>query len=1062
MNNNNYNNEIINILSEREKELKCLYKIEEVLNDFDKGINSVFSEILDIIPSGWQFSDICEARILYNNNEFTRKNFKETDWYQSEDLIIDDNKFGKIEVFYTESIDIHTEKIFLPEEKKLLQTIAERLSQFILHKNMKNYMENWRKAKDEIDLRKTDEWRVVINLLKTTDINLYYKISRKMLNYLSWSGSKKARNLLESFCYGQNTSNNQTTAVFNENIPLQKQKTIASTANCDKIFEIAAEYLSNKEILNILQKWLKENKFSFLVKTIEDINTSITDIIDAMTKYFHTDQEKIGLTENARKNTAVMILHRFFSDQLNFINIAKNFIELEDFFEILKHSIFTSNSRGKFGGKSAGIFLANSIIKKMELLDKDFKEKIKTPKTWYITSDTLINFLNDNNLEEIIEQKYKDIEQIREEYPNIIQLFKNSYFSSDIIKGLTVALEDFGNKPIIVRSSSLLEDRFGSAFSGKYKSLFLANQGDKEQRLNALMDAIAEVYASIFCPDPIEYRKERELLDFHEQMGIIIMEVVGKKVGKYYFPAFAGVGYSNNEFRWSPRIKKEDGLLRLVPGLGTRAVDRLGNDFPKLIAPGKPNINVNVTIEETFKYSPTNIDVINLETNTFETIELQSLVKEYGNEYPMIEKLVSVYEDNRIINKSRFNLDFKNDDIVFTFDKLVSDNLFTKNMKILLEDLERKIKKPVDIEFAHDGENLYLLQCRPQGHSDETAPAAIPKDIPKKNIIFTANKYISNGYIPNISHIVYVVPEKYTGLSSLNSLKTIGRIIGKLNSVLPKRKFILMGPGRWGSRGDIKLGVNVTYSDINNTAVLIEVAKEKGNYVPDLSFGTHFFQDLVEASIRYIPLYPDTENVIFNEKFFRKSQNILPELLPEYSDYADTVKVIDINKVVKDKVLKVLMNAELDEAIAYIGTPSKNIESDIEEEVSETETDNHWMWRLSMAKHIAKRLKADYYGVEAMYIFGSTKNANAGPASDIDLLVHFRGNAKQKKELSAWFQGWSLCLSEINYLKTGYKTDGLLDVHFISDKDIEEKSSYAVKINAVTDAARPLTIDHNN
>ena len=121
----------------------------------------------------------------------------------------------------------------------------------------------------------------------------------------------------------------------------------------------------------------------------------------------------------------------------------------------------------------------------------------------------------------------------------------------------------------------LLEDSFGAAFAGKYKSLFIANQGSKKERLAELIDAIAEVYASTFGPDPIEYRREQGLLDYHEEMGILIQEVVGKKVGDYFFPAFAGVALSNNEFRWSNRIKLEDGLVRMVPGLGTRAVDRV-------------------------------------------------------------------------------------------------------------------------------------------------------------------------------------------------------------------------------------------------------------------------------------------------------------------------------------------------------------------------------------------------------------------------------------------------------------------------------------------------------
>ncbi len=117
-------------------------------------------------------------------------------------------------------------------------------------------------------------------------------------------------------------------------------------------------------------------------------------------------------------------------------------------------------------------------------------------------------------------------------------------------------ISDFKDNPIIVRSSSLLEDNFGYAFSGKYKSLFVPNLGTEEERLHALMDAIAEVYASTFSPDPIEYRRERGLLDFNEEMGILIQEVVGTRVGPYFLPTYAGVAFSRNEFRWSPRIQQ--------------------------------------------------------------------------------------------------------------------------------------------------------------------------------------------------------------------------------------------------------------------------------------------------------------------------------------------------------------------------------------------------------------------------------------------------------------------------------------------------------------------------
>jgi pyruvate, water dikinase len=249
----------------------------------------------------------------------------------------------------------------------------------------------------------------------------------------------------------------------------------------------------------------------------------------------------------------------------------------------------------------------------------------------------------------------------------------------------------------------------------------------------------------------------------------------------------------------------------------------------------------------------------------------------------------------------------------------------------------------------------------------------------------------------------------------------------------------------------------VTYSDINNTAMLIEVARQKGNYLPELSFGTHFFQDLVEATIRYLPLYPDDPQTKFKELFFQRSRNILQELLPEFSQLADTLRVIDVPLETGGLILRVLMNADLDEAVGFLSPPQQMLGSiENEAEVIDQRTDEHWRWRFRMAQRIAAELDPGKFGVKAFYLIGSTKNATAGPASDIDILLHFQGSDEQSKDLMLWLEGWSRCLSEINFLRTGYRTDGLLDVHLVTDSDIAARSSFASKIDAITDPARKL------
>ncbi|MBU0560553.1 MAG: pyruvate, phosphate dikinase [Bacteroidetes bacterium] len=1046
---------LVSELQERAKELNCLYRIEEALSSADKNFDDAFIEIINSIPPGWQYPDICEAKITFRGKIYKTKKFVNTPWFISASITIRENEVGQITVAYLEEIPNAEENPFLPEEEKLLRTIADRLSHFILHHDLKIVFKDLKTVREDGgENRARGEWRIVLDMIRKTDPNLFMSILRKLLHQLCWKGIEEADILLKHSSIAIHQSEEE--IIIDENKPLKKKIINNYDEYIDAILKLSDKYLKDDDILLKVQKWIQDDKSSALVKAVEARETSLSGIADAIRKYYHLAPEKFELSASMIKGLRVSLLRRLFTENLDFIRIAKDYVKLTDFYKLIDKMIYMPNSHGKLGGKSSGIFLASNILEK-NITELDLFKNIKIPKTWYMASDCVLAFMQYNNLDEVLEQKYKEIDELRLEYPHIVQLFKNSQFPPDIQKGLSVALDDFSDRPLVVRSSSLLEDQMGASFSGKYKSLFLANQGSKQERLAALEDAIAEVYASTFSPDPIEYRAERGLLDFHEEMGVMIQEVVGNKIGKYYMPTYAGVAFSNNEFKWSPRIKSKDGLVRIVPGLGTRAVDRIADDYPILIAPGQPNLRVNASLGEALKYAPKKMDVINLETNEFETISVDDMIREYGDQCPGLNHVVSIYEGGMLRQPMGINLDYETSDFVVTFEGLISNTRFIKRIREILNVLQESLKSPVDIEFASDGRDFYLLQCRPQSFSVQHSGDPIPKDVPKERIIFSANKYISNGKVPELSHIVYVDPIKYGELPDKQSLRQVGRAVSKLNKVLPKRKFVLMGPGRWGSRGDMKLGVNVTYSDINNTALLIEIAKKKGNYIPDLSFGTHFFQDLVEANIRYLPLYPDNEGIIFNERFFKVTKNILADLAPEFEALSDVIKVIDVEEASKGMILKVLVNADLDEALAILkSTGGDNNMNETPHEYAEAPIDDQWKWRFNMAEKIVHKMDAEKYGVKAVYIFGSTKNAIAGPASDIDLLIHISENEQMKKELDIWFSGWSCCLSEMNYLRTGYRTDGLLDIHYITDEDIANKTSYAIKIGAVTDAAKPL------
>lgn len=758
----------------------------------------------------------------------------------------------------------------------------------------------------------TPEWKIIIDLLKYTDSSLYNRLARKMMNYLYKRNIKEIEEIMKRI----EVSNNYefySDSISNQPLPRLNQGSLEIIL--DAIFEVADKNLSPEQIVNMIRIWLKQEQSRFLSLAAEKRDISLAEITDAILRFLKMPNAQKSLSSEERIGMKVALIRRFLSEDMNYINITKKLTTVADFEDILTHTIGPPGGNGKLGGKAAGLFRASKIIFAAK---KDFisLRNISIPKTWYITSDGIIDFLHFNALEEMPTIKYRNPSEIRKEYPYIEQLVKNSSLPPDIISGLNFALDDFGVKPLIVRSSSLLEDMQGSAFAGKYKSLFVANQGSKKKRLEELINAILEVYASVFGPDPIEYRKERGLIDFNEEMAIMIQEVVGKRVcNKYFFPAFAGVAFSYNEFRWSPRIKREDGIIRFVVGLGTRAVDRVGNDYPMLISPGQPKIKVNTDFEDILRYSQKNVDVINLEKNRFETVSFEKLVQECGQDFPSLSYVASVYKESYLYTPIGNLFDLTEGQPVVTFAKLLDKSPFIQEIRDMLNVLEKTLGWPVDIEFACDGDisKIYLLQCRPQSFMLGEPDISIPKNIKEENILFTARKYINTGKFENQEYIVYVDPDEYNSLESYEDLLEIGKIISELNSKLPKRKFILMGPGRWGSRGDIKLGVRVIYSDINNTSILIEIAKSKQEYSPELSFGTHFFQDLVEGNIGYLPVYPDEDGIIFNEEFFKNSRNMLTKLLPDKKKFENAVRVIHL-----DIPLSVLMDSRENYAVCFL------------------------------------------------------------------------------------------------------------------------------------------------
>jgi len=629
--------------------------------------------------------------------------------------------------------------------------------------------------------------------------------------------------------------------------------------------------------------------------------------------------EKRAQVQHHLKEIVVVLTKGMLSDQLDFVALAREFFTVADLKEIRRRRI----GRGKIGGKAAGMMLAWKILQRVEAAtDYELCNHVTIPQSFFIGADVFYDFHALNDLFPYINQKYKSREEIEADYSRIQDIYVGARFPDDVVERLRALLEEVGDAPLVVRSSSLLEDSFGFSFAGKYDSFFLPNQGTPEENLEALTRAISAVYASVLNPDALLYRRHMGLLDYDERMAILLQKVVGQPYRHYFFPPLAGVAFSRNPFRWNPRIRREDGLVRLVWGLGTRAVERICNDYPRMIALSHPTLRPEISAQAISKYSQRFVDVLNLKNNSFETLPVSQVI---AGDHRGLNLLASVDKGDYVQPIYSLLDDPDPRSLVLTFDNLLTDTDFVPLMKCLLKTLERHYGRPVDTEFAIElggGHprpelKLSLLQCRPLSFREWGQPVQVPDDVPEADKVFTANRLVPQGIVSGVRYVVWIDPRTYDQIADLATKLQVARVVGHINKHLEGQRFILVGPGRWGS-ADVNLGVKVTYADIHNASALVEVALARGGHAPEVSYGTHFFQDLVESQIYPLSLYPDGPDILFNWKFFDESPNALAELAPDCTKYAAYVKVIDVPAVTEGHYLEIAMNGEEDEALGYL------------------------------------------------------------------------------------------------------------------------------------------------
>jgi hypothetical protein len=303
-------------------------------------------------------------------------------------------------------------------------------------------------------------------------------------------------------------------------------------------------------------------------------------------------------------------------------------------------------------------------------------------------------------------------------------------------------------------------------------------------------------------------------------------------------------------------------------------------------------------------YSQHYVDMLDLDHNRLVTKPAEEVL---GADFHSLRWVASTDDGDTIRPPLTIGAHLASNQLVLTFDLLLQRSNFVPVMKEVLTRLAAQYERPVDVEFAVSltpGANMpsqnlltfHLLQCRPQnrGISRNTAIRPVPTTVPKADQLFFCTHMVPQGAVEQVTHVILVDPAAYQALETPRDYTEVARLIGHLNKALEGQSFITIGPGRWGSN-DYLQGVPVTYADIYNTSALIELAIQQHGYSSEPSYGTHFFQDLVETQIYPLAVHPEDPDDFFNWDFLNGAANQMEKIYPHQPSSASRcIKVIHI------------------------------------------------------------------------------------------------------------------------------------------------------------------------
>lgn len=566
--------------------------------------------------------------------------------------------------------------------------------------------------------------------------------------------------------------------------------------------------------------------------------------------------------------------------------INKHF-RAQDYFRVRSRMIGT----GTIGGKACGMLLARRLVRAAM---PELGSVLEPHDSYYIGSDVFYTYIVTNDCWNLrVQQKtapgyFSLASELKE------KLLSGS-FPPKIREQFRSMLEYFGQSPIIVRSSSLLEDSFGNAFAGKYESVFCVNIGTPEERLEAFEQAVRIVYASTMDPSALEYRRRRGLDTKDEQMAILVQRVSGSNYGKFFMPSAAGVGYSYSAYRWRPDIDPAAGMLRIVMGLGTRAVDRTEGDYPRIASLDRPDTTTLTTIAQKHRFSQHSVDVLDFESNDLVTRRLDDLLPDLPEWYKYVVLEHDYEAESRLRERGRWR------EVCFaTCQNLLANKEFSRLMRNILAVLQKEYGVPVDIEFtvncSKNGDfSVNLLQCRPLTTSSGSYQVEIPT-LSGTDVLFDLqDSSMGQTTKRTIDFVIQIDPKGYYNFPYAQK-PAIAQAVSAINSKLHRDIYtsMLLTPGRIGTSSP-ELGVPVVFADIANFSVICEVSDSSAGYMPELSYGSHMFQDLVEADIFYAAVFESEKTKLYQPALLQNFSDVFPALCPEQpQEIQDIVRVYDV------------------------------------------------------------------------------------------------------------------------------------------------------------------------